>query len=61
MKQAIEMVKSINKKKNAIRNTKSKYLKRDFSRSIWSDMQELKEYCLYKSLDFDFLYSMIVR
>lgn len=52
MKQALIFIDEISRKKEAIHNTKSTYLKNDYSKSIRQDMEDLKEYCEYKGLDF---------
>ena len=61
MKQALKMIEEITRKKDALKSTSSKYLKRDYSRSIWSDLQELKEYCSYKGIDYESLIKQIER
>ena len=53
MKQALIFLKEINRKKDAIKNTKSKYLIEDYTKSIEEDEKELKEYCLYKGIDYE--------
>ena len=51
MKQALKLVDEINRKKEAIRKTKSTYLINDYHKSIRSDMFELRDYCKFKGLD----------
>lgn len=51
MKQAKEMAKEIYRKKQALQKTKSEHLKRDYTKSINSDLRELKDYCKFKGLD----------
>lgn len=53
MRQAKEMVREINRKKQALRKTDSEYLKRDYSKSIKSDLKELKDYCKFKGFDIE--------
>lgn len=60
MKQAIKVINEINRKREAIRNTKSTPLINDYSKSIKSDMLELKEYCRYKGIDFNKLTEGII-
>lgn len=60
MKQALIMINEINRKKAALKNTTSNYLKRDYARSIWSDTEELKEYCSYKGLNFEEIRKLIL-
>lgn len=52
MKQALELVDEINRKKKRILETRSSYLRNDLSKSIRSDMFELRDYCKFKGLDF---------
>ena len=52
MKQALKFIDEIKRKKEAVLKTKSTYLKNDYSKSIRQDMEDLKEYCEYKGLDF---------
>ena len=52
MKQALLFIDEIKRKKEAVHKTKSTYLKDDYSKSIRQDMEDLKEYCEYKGLDF---------
>ena len=52
MKQALKFIEEINRKKLALQKTKSTYLKNDYSKSIRQDMEDIKEYCEYKGLDF---------
>lgn len=51
MKQALKLVDEINRKNEAIRKTKSTYLRNDLYKSIRSDMFELRDYCEFKGLD----------
>lgn len=53
MKQAEKLITEINRKKEAIRQTKSIYLINDYHKSIKSDLFELRDYCKFKGLDFD--------
>jgi hypothetical protein len=52
VKQALIFLKEINRKKEAIKKTKSKYLINDYMKSIVQDESDLKEYCLYKGIDY---------
>lgn len=52
MKNAKKMVAEIDRKKRALRNTKSEHLERDYRKSIYSDLKELRDYCKFKGLDF---------
>ena len=60
MKQAKLLVNEINRKRQAIRKTKSKHLIADYHKSIKSDIFELKEYCTYRGIDFRALADGIV-
>ena len=53
MKQALKLVDEINRKNEAIRKTKSAYLRNDYYKSVRSDMFELRDYCKFKGLDFN--------
>lgn len=52
MKQAMKLIENINRKKTAIKKSSSDYLKRDFEKSIRDDIEELKDYCQFKNIDF---------
>ena len=52
MKQALILVDEINRKRKAIDETKSIYLKSDYLKSISDDIRELKTYCKYKKISF---------
>lgn len=52
MRQALKLVDEINRKREAIRQTKSTYLINDLYKSIRADMFELKDYCKFKGIDF---------
>ena len=52
MRQALELVDEINRKKEAINKTKSTYLINDYYKSIRDDMFELRDYCKFKGIDF---------
>lgn len=60
MKQALILIDEINRKREAIRKTKSEHLFADYCKSIGSDIAELKEYCSYRGIDFKELESRIV-
>lgn len=51
MEQALKVVDEINRKREAIRKTKSTYLINDYHKSIRADMFELRDYCKFKGLD----------
>lgn len=51
MKQALKLVDEINRKNEAIRQTRSTYLINDYYKSIRADMFELRDYCKFKGLD----------
>ena len=53
MRQARLLLNEINRKKDALSRTKSKYLIRDYTKSIKADMEDLKEYCKYRNIDFN--------
>lgn len=59
MKQALILIDEINRKKVALTKAKSQYIRNDYSKSIRSDIEELKEYCSYKGLDFSDLRARI--
>lgn len=61
MNQAEILVKEINRKLTAIKQSESQYLSTDYMKSINSDIAELKEYCNYRGLDFDKLRAKIIR
>ena len=52
MKQAKLLADEINRKREAIRKTKSTYIRNDYYKSIRADMFELSDYCKFKGLDF---------
>lgn len=52
MKQAKILIDEINRKKEAVKKTNSQHLKRDYNKSIQADLRELREYCLYRGLDY---------
>ena len=51
MNQALKLVAEINRKKEAMKKTKSQYLKNDYSKRIRDDMFELRDYCQFKGLN----------
>lgn len=61
MKQAEILVKEINRKIIAIKESKSRYLISDYLKSIESDTRELKEYCSYKGIDFKEVEKKIIK
>lgn len=52
MRKALDFVKEIKRKQNAIKQTNSKRLKNDYSKSIKRDIRELKYYCKQKGIDY---------
>lgn len=59
MRQALILVDEIKRKKAAVKRAKTQYVKNDYSKSIRDDLNELKEYCEYKGLDFGRLKKLI--
>lgn len=57
MKAAINQVKEINRLKEAIAKTQSKYLIRDYERRIHNLKKELREYCTYRNINYHKLIS----
>lgn len=55
MKQAIKQLEKIKEKKEAIANTKSKCLIRDYEKALKRDVEELRVYCRYKNIDYNTL------
>ena len=53
MKQALNVVKEIERLKWAIYKTNSEYLIRDYSKQTVKLIKELKEYCRYRKLDYN--------
>lgn len=53
MKAAKRQIEEINRLKMAIKETKSKYLRRDYQKSIRRLESELREYCSYRGLDYE--------
>lgn len=53
MKQAQKFIDEINRKKEAMRKTKSMRLFNDYRKSIRDDLFELRDYCKFKGLDFN--------
>lgn len=53
MKQALKVVKEIERLKWAIYKTNSEYLIRDYSKQTVKLIKELKEYCRYRKLDYN--------
>lgn len=51
MERALKFVDEINRKNEAIRKTKSTYLRNDLYKSVRADMFELRDYCKFKGLD----------
>lgn len=59
MRQALILVDEIKRKKDAIKRKRSQYVVNDYSKSIHRDINELREYCQYKGLDFEYLMKLI--
>ena len=59
MKQALILVGEINRKRQVIKQTKSKHLKADYTKSIRGDIRELRTYCKYKKIYFPTLEKLI--
>ena len=57
MKAAINQVKEINRLKEAIDKTQSKYLIRDYKKRIHNLKKELREYCTYRNINYHKLMS----
>lgn len=53
MKQALKVVKEIERLKGAIYKTNSEYLIKDYSKQAVKLIKELKEYCRYKKLNYN--------
>lgn len=53
VKAAKRQIEEINRLKIAIKETKSKYLWRDYQKSIRRLESELREYCSYRGLDYE--------
>lgn len=52
MKQALILMKEIERKRKAVNKSSSEYLKKDYEKRIERDIQELKDYCKFKGLDY---------
>ena len=52
MKAAMRQVEEIDRLKEAIRKTKSNYLKNDYAKNMRTLKRELKEYCRYRGIDY---------
>lgn len=57
MKAAINQVKEINRLKEAIAKTQSKYLIIDYEKRIHNLKKELREYCTYRNINYHKLMS----
>lgn len=53
MKQIEKEIAEINRMRAAIKNTSSKYLIRDYNKSIAQKIKDIKEYCHYRNIDFN--------
>ena len=52
MKAAMRQVEEIDRIKEAMRKTKSTYLKNDYAKNLRTLKRELKEYCGYRGFDY---------
>lgn len=52
MKAALRQVEEIKRQKAALLKTESKYLQRDYSKSIKRLEAELREYCSFRGIDY---------
>lgn len=52
MKAAMRQVAEINRVSEAIKNTQSPYLKRDYEKNLRRLKKELREYCYYRGFNF---------
>ena len=53
MKQIEKEIAEINRMRSAIKNTSSKYLIRDYNKSIAQKIKDIKEYCKYRNINFN--------
>lgn len=53
MKQIEKEIAEINRMRAAIKNTSSKYLIRDYNKSIAQKIKDIKEYCKYRNINFN--------
>lgn len=53
MKQIEKEIAEINRMRAAIKNTSSKYLIRDYNKSIAQKIKDIKEYCRYRNINFN--------
>ena len=53
MKQIEKEVAEINRMRTAIKNTSSRYLIRDYNKSIAQKINDIKEYCRYRNINFN--------
>lgn len=53
MKQALILVSEIKRMREAITKTRSKHLINDYKKSISRNIQDLKEYCSYRGINFE--------
>ncbi len=52
MKSAMRHVEEMNRLEDAIKKTKSVYLKNDYCKNLKTKRNELKEYCMYRGFDY---------
>lgn len=53
MKQIEKEIGEINRMRAAIKNTSSRYLIRDYTKSIAQKIKDIKEYCKYRNINFN--------
>ena len=53
MNQIEKEITEINRMRAAIKNTSSKYLIRDYNKSIAQKIKDIKEYCKYRNINFN--------
>lgn len=53
MNAALRQVAEIKRQQAALLKTESKYLQRDYSKSIKRLESELREYCMFRGIDYD--------
>lgn len=53
MKQIEKEIAEINRMRAAIKNTSSKYLVKDYNKSIAQKIKDIKEYCRYRNINFN--------
>ena len=53
MNQIEKEIAEINRMRAAIKNTSSKYLIKDYNKSIAQKIKDIKEYCRYRNINFN--------